>query len=224
MIGSELTKHSMRISSPQDTPSSPSAEKLVTQADNWSPDPAAASRNHAGMKKSAGKGFAIGALAILVLAAAFVAYELSQTGKTTVAEKATEPSVVIQATPSEPSSDARQSSNEEPPVKNVSSEDMAAGALTANPLPPSAPGLIEKHDVSVLDESEGGMFTKKVKPFLEQNCVQCHCPEKEKGDLRADLLVADLNDHYSLNHFQNIVDELTTPNATTWKANFLGKT
>lgn len=67
-------------------------------------------------------------------------------------------------------------------------------------------------EAPAIDESSGGMFTKKVMPFLEQNCVGCHGPEKEKGSLRVDHLVADLSDHYSLSHYQNIIDELTTEN------------
>ena len=56
------------------------------------------------------------------------------------------------------------------------------------------------------------LFADKVKPFFDQHCISCHGPDKEKGSLRVDLLVADLNDHYSLDHLQNIIDELTTQN------------
>ena len=48
--------------------------------------------------------------------------------------------------------------------------------------------------------------------FFKQHCVQCHGPDKEKGSLRVDQLVANLDDHYSLSHYQNIIDELITEN------------
>lgn len=65
---------------------------------------------------------------------------------------------------------------------------------------------------ATLDHSGDALFTSKVKPFFEEHCIRCHGPEKEKGGLRVDFLVADLNDHYSLSHFQNIVDELVVEN------------
>jgi|GEM_PF-5179042 len=55
-------------------------------------------------------------------------------------------------------------------------------------------------------------FTRTVTPFFERHCLQCHGPDKEKGGLRVDLLKADFDDHYSLSHFQNIIDELATQN------------
>ncbi|MGJ8653118.1 MAG: DUF1592 domain-containing protein [Opitutaceae bacterium] len=53
-------------------------------------------------------------------------------------------------------------------------------------------------------------FADKVHPFFEQHCKGCHGPNKEKGDLRVDQLSAKFDDHYSLDHFQNIIDQLTT--------------
>lgn len=50
---------------------------------------------------------------------------------------------------------------------------------------------------------------KKAAPFLTKHCVGCHGPEKEKGDLRIDLLTPDYEDLDSLEHFQNMLDEIT---------------
>jgi cytochrome c553 len=53
-------------------------------------------------------------------------------------------------------------------------------------------------------------FADKLQPFFEQHCLSCHGPDKEKGNLRVDQLSVGFDDHYSLDQFQNIIDELTT--------------
>ncbi|MEP2776264.1 MAG: DUF1592 domain-containing protein [Luteolibacter sp.] len=94
-------------------------------------------------------------------------------------------------------------------IDNALNEPMSPEPEVAETKPEETAIDIE---VSTLDESSGGVFTKTVKPFLEQNCISCHGPKKEKGSLRVDFLAADLNDPYSLSHYQNIIDELTTEN------------
>ena len=65
---------------------------------------------------------------------------------------------------------------------------------------------------SANSQSSHVIFSPEVEPFFKEHCIQCHGPKKEKGGLRVDHLVADLDDLYSLDHFQNIIDELTTGN------------
>ena len=47
-----------------------------------------------------------------------------------------------------------------------------------------------------------------LKPFLKQYCVDCHGPEKQKGDYRFDTLGSDLTDLQTLETWQNILDQL----------------
>ena len=51
---------------------------------------------------------------------------------------------------------------------------------------------------------------KKLTPFFNQHCLRCHGPEAENGGLRIDELSGSLDDFASLDHFQNILDEITT--------------
>ena len=55
-------------------------------------------------------------------------------------------------------------------------------------------------------------FDKTVTPYFEQHCVECHGPDKEKGDLRVDLLLSDLRGDYAASHLQNIIDEISIDN------------
>ncbi len=52
-------------------------------------------------------------------------------------------------------------------------------------------------------------FVQTLQPFFKEHCIKCHGPEKEKGDLRIDKLSASLDDFESIEHFQNILDEIT---------------
>lgn len=51
-------------------------------------------------------------------------------------------------------------------------------------------------------------FAQKVQPFLEKHCLRCHGPELEKGGLRIDQLSASLDELDSVEHFQNMLDEI----------------
>lgn len=63
--------------------------------------------------------------------------------------------------------------------------------------------------VSNLQGSEHSQsLIKTMKPFLEEHCVRCHGPKRERGGLRIDLLTVDLVDFTSLDHFQNMLDEM----------------
>lgn len=45
-------------------------------------------------------------------------------------------------------------------------------------------------------------------PFLKQHCIECHGPDKQKGDYRFDLLKNDLSDLQTLEMWQGILDQL----------------
>ena len=47
-----------------------------------------------------------------------------------------------------------------------------------------------------------------LKPFLEQHCIQCHGPKKQKNDIRVDTLDTDLSDIPTLETWQGILDQL----------------
>lgn len=52
-------------------------------------------------------------------------------------------------------------------------------------------------------------FVQKTGPFFDQHCIRCHGPDKQEGGLRIDQLTADLDDLDSVDHYQNILDEIT---------------
>ena len=45
-------------------------------------------------------------------------------------------------------------------------------------------------------------------PFLKQHCIECHGPDKQKGDYRFDLLKNDFSDLQTLEFWQDILDQL----------------
>ena len=55
-------------------------------------------------------------------------------------------------------------------------------------------------------------FEKTLKPFLNDYCIKCHGPKKEKGDLRLDKLAFHLNDFDNVEQWQYILDELNQAN------------
>jgi len=48
----------------------------------------------------------------------------------------------------------------------------------------------------------------KVKPFIRQHCVECHGPDKQKGEIRLDTLKHDLSDPQILEIWQGVLDQL----------------
>ena len=54
----------------------------------------------------------------------------------------------------------------------------------------------------------GDQGLNDLKPFLKQNCFECHGPEKQKNDLRFDTLDIDLSDNRTLEVWQEILDQL----------------
>ena len=46
------------------------------------------------------------------------------------------------------------------------------------------------------------------RPFIKAHCIECHGPEKQKGDLRFDQLGTDLSDLQTLETWQGILDQL----------------
>ncbi|MDH3584204.1 MAG: PA14 domain-containing protein, partial [Phycisphaerae bacterium] len=53
------------------------------------------------------------------------------------------------------------------------------------------------------DDSIGSL-----KPFFKQYCYGCHGPEKQKGEIRLDTLGSDLQQHKTLEIWQNVLDQL----------------
>jgi hypothetical protein len=51
-------------------------------------------------------------------------------------------------------------------------------------------------------------YEAQFKPFLTKNCVSCHGPEKEKGDLRLDTLSPAISDIHAAEHWQNVLDAI----------------
>ena len=52
-------------------------------------------------------------------------------------------------------------------------------------------------------------FEEKIFPILESHCIQCHGPEKQKGDLRLDLLSTDfLNDRAAAETWHDASDQI----------------
>ena len=49
-----------------------------------------------------------------------------------------------------------------------------------------------------------------VQPFFTQHCLRCHGPDREEGGMRVDQLTSDLDDFASIDHYQNILDQLAT--------------
>lgn len=59
----------------------------------------------------------------------------------------------------------------------------------------------------------------KIEQFLKSHCVQCHGPEKQKGDRRFDQLPGDFAEDRSLEFWQDIVDQLNLGEMPPEKAN-----
>lgn len=48
----------------------------------------------------------------------------------------------------------------------------------------------------------------QLKVFFQKNCIQCHGPEKDKGDFRADHLQYQLNNDHDAELWQEVLDVL----------------
>ncbi|HAY74034.1 MAG TPA: hypothetical protein DCY32_00020, partial [Opitutae bacterium] len=52
-------------------------------------------------------------------------------------------------------------------------------------------------------------FEEKIFPILDSHCIKCHGPEKQKGDLRLDLLSTDfLNDRGAAETWHDASDQI----------------
>ena len=49
---------------------------------------------------------------------------------------------------------------------------------------------------------------ESIRPFLEQHCVQCHGPEKQKGKVRLDTLPLSITDNETAERWQQVLDAL----------------
>ena len=61
---------------------------------------------------------------------------------------------------------------------------------------------------SLLAFGEADPSLNTLGPFLKKHCIECHGPEKQKGDYRFDLLKNDLSDLQTLELWQGILDQL----------------
>ncbi|MDB4406345.1 hypothetical protein N9206_01505, partial [bacterium] len=62
--------------------------------------------------------------------------------------------------------------------------------------------------ISLLAFGEADPSLNTLGPFLKKHCIECHGPEKQKGDYRFDLLKNDLSDLQTLELWQGILDQL----------------
>ncbi|MCB1121704.1 MAG: DUF1587 domain-containing protein, partial [Verrucomicrobiae bacterium] len=53
---------------------------------------------------------------------------------------------------------------------------------------------------------EDATYHNSIRPFLENHCIKCHGPDKQKGDRRYDTLANDFTDQDSLSLWQDIAD------------------
>ncbi len=52
-------------------------------------------------------------------------------------------------------------------------------------------------------------FEKLLPPFIEKNCIACHGPDKQKGDLRLDTLPPDFKDPSVVEKWEEVVDSIS---------------
>ncbi len=130
----------------------------------------------------------------------------------------TVPEVVPSDSPSSPPSppddeNSAGGSSNGGPVEQVKPEDWT--------LPtPTRPSEERPSNPPTFAETDGGggateqpishqTFTQITASFWDQHCIRCHGPDREEGGLRIDQLTADLDDLESVDHYQNILDEIT---------------
>src|SRR5690242_16979076 len=58
--------------------------------------------------------------------------------------------------------------------------------------------------------SPAAMLEGGVRSFLDEQCVRCHGPDKQKGGARFDTLAPELGDPKALELWQGILDRLST--------------
>ena len=51
-------------------------------------------------------------------------------------------------------------------------------------------------------------FAKIVQPFMQDHCVKCHGPEKQKGKLRLDTLANDFSDPAAVAKWAEVVNAI----------------
>lgn len=99
--------------------------------------------------------------------------------------------------------------------KTIASE-FDASEFTTEPTEPTETteqGAVPVATPKIVSNSKySKLFNDQAVPFFKKHCIECHGPDKEKGSLRVDQLIANLDDNYTLNHLQNIVDEMTVDN------------
>ena len=84
-------------------------------------------------------------------------------------------------------------------------------SIPSSPMPKRLNGLIGLLTVLPLglDAQEFiSLAEKTIKPFLAENCLRCHGPEKQKGKLRLDELPLELSNDSIAAHWQDILDTL----------------
>ena len=58
---------------------------------------------------------------------------------------------------------------------------------------------------------------KVVKPFFAEHCTNCHGAKKQKGDLRVDNLIVDLDSPKTMGHWEEIMNRINSGADTYWR-------
>ena len=64
--------------------------------------------------------------------------------------------------------------------------------------------------LSIASAAEPDAFTAEIRPFIQNHCVKCHGPEKQKGKLRLDTLPPDFSDPRTAELWKEVVDSVST--------------
>ena len=106
------------------------------------------------------------------------------------------------------------------PASAIAATEPTPEAMAPTPVEPSpnerppaaAESMLTKADTDASSSEQPMMakaFSDTTTAFFTQHCIRCHGPDREEGGLRIDKLTADLDDLESVDHYQNILDEIT---------------
>ena len=143
-----------------------------------------------------------------------------------------EPAAAAKTTPKEPKQPSNIGRSSSPPATIAAADGSANDETQQVDSPTSTPAMAEPTEELTSSEpaqepTEPGLamaktseqsphqstinkvFAQKTGRFLDQHCIRCHGPKREEGGLRIDQLTASLDDLESIDHYQNILDEIT---------------
>ena len=84
-------------------------------------------------------------------------------------------------------------------------------SIPSSPMPKRLKGLIGLLTLMPLGlnaQEVVSLYEKTIKPFLAENCLRCHGPEKQKGKLRLDEMPLELSNDSIAAHWQDVLDTL----------------